>query len=624
MFQRGVGIAAICLMLAACAQADAPQVGLDGKLDVRRFEDFVNGRSWQELWLESAGRRIKLVPINDELASGAITGDARVKGQWLSDEIFEVAEIDTTAAAAQELSTPTPQKRTVVVLMVNFSDDQRQPISLDKAKTDLIGGLDSVNGYLKEASFGLRELVGKVNPAGDLYGYYTLASPKSPCNPDRWKQEAIAAASAAGVNTAGYQHVMLVFPSSDQCNWGGLGEVGGSFSWFPHPYYSHSVPHELGHNLGLSHANAYDCRSADGTRVAMSDTCTSKEYADPFCAMGGNVRHFSNYAKGRVGWLADSNIKTFTAGTNTATLAPIETASSSVQVLRVYKDSPGGRARYYYLEYRRPNSGWDNFSPAIPVVNGVTIRLAQDFSRGDVTNLIDTTPGTDSYGDAPLLAGKTFRDRKAKLTIETVSVDGNQATVRVEYDGVAPIPLAPVLFKSGFEAADDTLPTWADTVDFSRNVTAYLPTLPGPEASARSEQAHSGARALMYSGTDGDVNFSFAYLKVFDVDITVGPQTELSYWLWPQQENGGFVSVDLIFSDGTALRDSGAVDQWGVRVHPAAQGLGAKLVTGQWNEVRSNIGARVAGKTIDRIVIGYDQPLRTGGYRGFLDDVVIR
>lgn len=426
-------------------------MGLDGQVVVRRFEDFANNKSWQEVTFESAGRKITLVPSTEDALAGAVTGDAHLAGHWLADEIFEVTELEGSAVAAQALATPAPQKRTALVLMVNFSDDARQPIPLGKAKADLIGGLDSVNGYLKEASFGLRELVGKANAGGDVYGYYTLASPKSPCDPDRWKREALAAASAAGIGAAGYQHVMMVFPSSDQCGWGGLGEVGGSFSWFPHPYFTYSVPHELGHNLGLSHANAFDCRGPNGGRVAISDNCTSREYADPFCAMGGNVRHFSNYAKGRVGWLSDANVQTLTQGQSTAAIFPIETASGGVQVVRVYKDSPNGRARYYYLEYRRPNAGWDNFGPSLPVVNGVTIRLAQDFNRGDVTNLIDTTPGTDNYGDAPLAVGKSFRDERAKLTITTVSADALQASVRVEYDAAA-ATRAPAGNGSGLQA----------------------------------------------------------------------------------------------------------------------------------------------------------------------------
>lgn len=86
----------------------------------------------------------------------------------------------------------------------------------------------------------------------------------------------------------------------------------------------------------------------------------------------------------------------------------------------------------------------------------------------------------------------------------------------------------------------------------------------------------TGETGLLYSGLDNSTSSSFAYMKVFDLSsqsITIGPNTTLSYWIYPQSnttaaapvsgDNSTCVAVDLIFSDGNALRDSGAVDQRG-------------------------------------------------------------
>jgi len=83
------------------------------------------------------------------------------------------------------------------------------------------------------------------------------------------------------------------------------------------------------------------------------------------------------------------------------------------------------------------------------------------------------------------------------------------------------------------------------------------------------------------------------------------------------------VAIDMIFVDGSDLRDSGAVDQYGVRLHPQYQGDGGHLAVNAWNHIVSNIGANVAGKTIDHILVGYDQPANTGPYRGYIDDIQI-
>ncbi|MBC8060698.1 MAG: hypothetical protein H7Y18_08530, partial [Clostridiaceae bacterium] len=114
------------------------------------------------------------------------------------------------------------------------------------------------------------------------------------------------------------------------------------------------------------------------------------------------------------------------------------------------------------------------------------------------------------------------------------------------------------LFNTGFED-NETLPTWADSVDGINNVSGYLSGI-NPECSIRSisgtnELAHSGTKALMFSGTDTSTSTSFCYYKVFDVNINISTTTKLSYWFMPQTNNARYLSVDLICTDGTTLRD---------------------------------------------------------------------
>ena len=85
--------------------------------------------------------------------------------------------------------------------------------------------------------------------------------------------------------------------------------------------------------------------------------------------------------------------------------------------------------------------------------------------------------------------------------------------------------------------------------------------------------------------------------------------------------NSTCVAIDLIFSDNSNLRDSGAVDQNGNRAHPAYQCN--HLTVDSWNHVTVNLGAYRNGKTVTRIDLGYDQPNSTGGYRGYVDDISI-
>ncbi|WP_395855430.1 GH92 family glycosyl hydrolase [Cystobacter fuscus] len=188
-------------------------------------------------------------------------------------------------------------------------------------------------------------------------------------------------------------------------------------------------------------------------------------------------------------------------------------------------------------------------------------------------------------------------------------------------------------FSADFESIFSQ-PDWNDKVDLdfftnakaSKNVSGYCCNMDHMESSTRTEKARSGKTALLYSGTDNaSEGGSYSYNRIFDVNIPVTSSTRLSYWIHPQSQGSSstYVAIDLIFHDGTSLRDSGAVDQHGVRVHPESQGKGGRLVSDSWNLVQSDIGGVAAGKTVKRILVGFDRPDSTGNFRGFIDDIQI-
>jgi len=205
---------------------------------------------------------------------------------------------------------------------------------------------------------------------------------------------------------------------------------------------------------------------------------------------------------------------------------------------------------------------------------------------------------------------------------------------------VANAPTPAPLFSTGFEGSE-LQPTWTNTIDGAgypagalASVVGVCCGLGGPQTGVRAEVDHTGSAALMYSGKDINPGMSYAYTKVFDLsgqNIIVGPSTTLSYWIYPQSSrtapvpvsggNSTCVAVDLIFTDGNNLRDSGTVDQNGNRLHPAAQC--GHLTPDTWNHITSVIGTRADGKTIARLDVGYDQPANQGGYRGYIDDISI-
>jgi predicted alpha-1,2-mannosidase len=153
----------------------------------------------------------------------------------------------------------------------------------------------------------------------------------------------------------------------------------------------------------------------------------------------------------------------------------------------------------------------------------------------------------------------------------------------------------------------------------------------GPHSAynAKTNVGFTGVRALQYGGEHTVDGRGYSYNKVFDVDVAITPATELSYVIFPEFEQDDlsypstYASVDLAFTDGTYLSDLGAVDQHGATLSPQGQGASKTLYTNQWNYLLSRIGDVAAGKTVDRILIAYDNPDGPADFGGWVDDIRI-
>ncbi len=122
-----------------------------------------------------------------------------------------------------------------------------------------------------------------------------------------------------------------------------------------------------------------------------------------------------------------------------------------------------------------------------------------------------------------------------------------------------------------------------------------------------------------------------AYMKAFSNSTMLSSTSRLSYWIYPEtplgQEAGASsmtgqnsicVAVDIVFTDGTALRNLPITDQYGNMLNPADECN--HLEPDQWNYVTADLG-RLSGKMVERIDVDYDQPGGRGNYGGYVDDV---
>ncbi|HEY1537414.1 MAG TPA: hypothetical protein VGF76_25510, partial [Polyangiaceae bacterium] len=104
--------------------------------------------------------------------------------------------------------------------------------------------------------------------------------------------------------------------------------------------------------------------------------------------------------------------------------------------------------------------------------------------------------------------------------------------------------------------------------------------------------------------------------------LPISSSTVLDYWIYPQQDNGRYVGVDLHCTDGTTLAGSGVLDQNGNSVDPNA-GHGGNIPLNAWSEIKASVGAKLAGKVVDKIWVAYDRAGSSGQYHGYIDDLSI-
>ncbi len=182
-----------------------------------------------------------------------------------------------------------------------------------------------------------------------------------------------------------------------------------------------------------------------------------------------------------------------------------------------------------------------------------------------------------------------------------------------------PYSLGPIFFRTSVESGFDAVPNWQNTTSSSKNVIGFGGNSIAQCSIVTNEKQQTGVWSIKYSGRDNSATESYCYFNVFDVDIPVYPDTKLTFSLFPLNGNGRYVSVDLLFTDGTHLKDLNAKDKNGLSMN-ATEGRGT---VNAWEQTACSIGQWANGKTIDKILIGYDHPAETGDFSGYIDDISI-
>ena len=366
-----------------------------------------------------------------------------------------VQPVGTTAAVAAATGT-----RSVAVLLFNFAGDTRTPWTTTAVRDVVFDGTASVNAYYQDASYG------KLSLAGEVFGWFTIDATSAGCDWQTWATQARSKAAAAGVPLANYSYTVYAFPYVTSCGWAGLGYLPGTASWINGYMNLRVVGHELGHNLGVHHASTLSCTNAGGAPVPIGSSCSASEYGDPFTIMGSaSTRHHNNWHRAQLGWLTDTQT---VSASGIYSLAPAEISGASPKLLRIAR----GDGTYLNLEYRQPSASFDDFASTDPAVTGVSVRIAPDASTIVQSQLIDASPGTTTFADAPFGLLQAFTDPVSRVTVTTVSVSPGGASVSVQFGSDTESPTQPGALTAAAQSATSIRLDWNPSSD-NVGVTGY-------------------------------------------------------------------------------------------------------------------------------------------------------
>ena len=388
-------------------------------------------------------------------------------------------------------SAAVPGRTRVLALRIYWSP--KPPSYPDDAT--MRGLLKDTAKWFAHASRGRHHLSSKVTP------WLKVGGGNSNCGLYDPAKRALAAAHKRGIGTGGFNRFMIIAP---QCGTNSQGEMPGRMTWIREakPYLGVLV-HELGHNLGLDHANSLICTKS-ARRVPQAGKCYTEEYGDMWDAMGISSQQYSVPVLRRLGWAG--RIASATKS-DTWTLRDAAHSGSGIQALRV----PSGGSTYW-LEYRTDPHATTKSPGAFAVtgVPGLQIRLD---TGARSMRILDAAPGNPdanlTYPDPDLVSpalpeGSSFTTpQKVRITLE--SQTDTSATVRITRGVAAQAPDAPTITSAVSSPASGEIKlTVQPGKDNGQVVLGYLLTkYPGGKSEYVSSPGGTTTTLSMYGTNDG-------------------------------------------------------------------------------------------------------------------------
>ncbi len=307
--------------------------------------------------------------------------------------------------------------------------------------------------------------------------------------------------------------------------------------------------HEAGHNLGLMHAHSLDF----GAQPLGASGGIASEYGDPFSVMGATtwLGHLNAQQKLALGWIDGThNVATVQTG-GAFTIAPIESASSGLQALKVQRGV--GATGFLWLEYRQPGSSYESFATVdTEVYTGALIHYDDGSGTTPLaTNLLDfnavATP--NNFFKSALPVGRVWSDPYSNLTVSVTGASSSGLNVTVSYSNTASVSPTSLSFTgSGSQTLSlaSSGPAFSFTVATSGG--SWLSATPGSGAVPSAIAVAVNAASLAAGTYNGSVAITVPGAAnsplTVPVTLTVPSSGAAGYWTFDTGDISGSLAID--------------------------------------------------------------------------------
>ena len=407
---------------------------LSGDLVTAYADDFADHTARTLHWVETDDGRIPVQPApGAELpGSGHFEGTVAVpSGRTLAGAAADapLTVVSAEVSPAATTSTGPTAHRVYVAVVTNrgtaMTNDQASAEVAEMAQDWVVDAPGAVSGMVRDPGYAIKRYASTATPTvAKGCGLLTPGTSYFPMF-----DEASRLFAGVPLDTDLTRHLVVLLPP--ECNTQGVVGLGGGGLVIAvgDSDAGATLTHELGHELGLGHANTTRCASGTGAAC---------EYLDLHSPMGmgvggRGVPALSTAHKAVRRWTTDgemASVDTTVPGPQTFTLQP-RGSTTGLRGLEV-PDPRSGET--YYVDYR-PGTGLDadaayplltddRFGLGVTFGAGVTVTTLPGAGNQTMLQVDGGSPAPGSYGEGHGFTGDG-------VTIDVVGTSGGTATVTV-------------------------------------------------------------------------------------------------------------------------------------------------------------------------------------------------